>query len=126
MPLHLNHTIVTNPHPRTGSCTGCTFTLYGFEIDWGAVTTHTAATVVVGVHDASNATTTLSTVQGSTLSPQEGAYVTSTVITTLIGHTTYTMQVLPFVAFILALTGILQHLSNSSLRNRPYRVDGRV
>ena len=105
-PVYLNHTIITNPLPTTGSCTGCTYLLDEFEIGWGAVTTHTAATVVIGVHNASNATATLSTVQGSILPPQEGTYVTGTVVTTVVGQTTYTMQVPLVVDFIFLLIGI--------------------
>ena len=117
-PIYLNHTIITNPLPTTGSCSGCAFLLDEFEIGWGSVTTHTAATVIIGVHKASNATMTLSTVQGSNLPPQEGAYIAGTVITTIVGKTTYTMQILVLVNFISVLTNIflapLQHPASES------------
>ena len=82
------------PPATTGECSGCTFVIGVFEISWNTkIYTHTAATVLVEVDKASNKTRT-STVQGTEVLPSAplyASYVTGSVITTVVGESTYTM-----------------------------------
>lgn len=77
------------------------------------------------MHHPSNATIILSTVQGSTLPPQEGVYLASAVINYDPHWTGYLYGASSALchSFILALTDILPYLSDLLLRDRPYRID---